>query len=253
MLKTALITGSGRDRIGNLIARGLADDGYAIGLHYHNSEEEAHQTRDEIRAAGCHCDAYQADVGDEKDVQQMFSSFHQQHQRIDLLVTTASIWKTKPLAETTADDVLASFQVNTLGTFLCAREAGLQMAEQETGGSIIVCGDWAIQRPYPGHAAYFIAKGAIPTLTKMLAVELAALNPKVRVNCIHPGPVMFPPGSSEEEKQEMKDSTLVKTAGDPDCILQAVRFLASNPFMTGACIPVDGGRSIYAGETRNDG
>ncbi len=253
MTKAALVTGSGRDRVGNLIARGLAEDGYAIGLHYHSSEEEAVQTRDELRGKGVACDAYQADVGEEEDVKRMVAAFGEQHGRIDVLVTTASIWKTIPFAETTADDVLQSFRINTLGTFLCAREAGLRMAKQEEGGSIIVCGDWAIERPYPSHAAYFIAKGAIPTLTRMLAVELAEMNPKVRVNCIHPGPVMFPPGSSEEEKQEMRDSTLVKTAGETECMLSAVRFLTSNHFVTGACLPVDGGRSIYAGETRNDG
>jgi len=251
-MKSALITGSGRPRIGNLIARGLADDGYAIGLHYHNSAEHAHHTRDELQQQGHTCHAYQADVGDEASVKQMIDGFHEQHGRIDVLVTTASIWNQKPFAETTADDVLASFRVNTLGTFLCAKAAGLKMAEQSGGGSIIVCGDWAIERPYPGHAAYFIAKGGIPTLTRMLAVELAAVNPQVRVNCIHPGPVMFPPDASDEERQEMKESTLTRTAGDPQCMLATVRFLTDNPFITGACIPVDGGRTIYAGETRGE-
>ena len=99
-------------------------------------------------------------------------------------------------------------------------------------------------------AAYFVSKGAIPTLTRVLAVELGHRNPKVRVNCIHPGPVMFPPDASDAERQEMVESTLVRTADCPESIALAVQFLIDNPFVTGACLPVDGGRTIYAGETR---
>jgi pteridine reductase len=120
------------------------------------------------------------------------------------------------------------------------------MTEQPEGGAIVTIGDWAIERPYLDHSAYFLSKGAIPTLTRTLAVELAHRNPRVRVNCIHPGPVMFPPDSSEEERQEMVDSTLVKRANCPDSVCRAVRFFLENDFVTGVCLPVDGGRTIFA-------
>jgi pteridine reductase len=179
----------------------------------------------------------------------MFDSAVERFGRLDVLVTTASIWETTPLEEVTSDNLLRNFQVNTLGTFLCARRAGLIMAGQEKGGAIVTIGDWAIQRPYLDHSAYFVSKGAIPTLTRTLAVELAHRNPKVRVNCIHPGPVMFPPNSSADERQEMIESTLVKTANCPESIAQAVISFVENPFVTGVCLPVDGGRTIFAGES----
>lgn len=248
--KVALITGSGRRRVGNVVARGLARRGYAIGLHYHHSAESARETAADLAAGGTDCAVFQADVGDESAVERMFAGVLDRWGRLDVLVTTASIWETIPLEEVTAADVRRHFDANTLGTFLCARRAGLIMAGQAEGGAIVTIGDWAIGRPYLDHSAYFLAKGAIPTLTRVLAIELAHRNPRVRVNCIHPGPVMFPPDASAAERQELSESTLVRTADDPESVVQAVQFLIDNPFVTGTCLPVDGGRTIYAGETR---
>ena len=127
------------------------------------------------------------------------------------------------------------------------------MCRQQEGGVIVTVGDWAIDRPYLDHAAYFVSKGAISTLTKTLAVELAQRNPKVRVNAIHPGPVMFPPESSESERQAMVASTLTKNANCPESVAQAVHFFVQNRFVTGVCLPVDGGRTIFAAEPTSHG
>src|SRR5207249_1972202 len=107
-------------------------------------------------------------------------------------------------------DVRRNFETNTLATFICTQEAGLAMVKQVEGGCIITIGDWATERPYLDHAAYFVSKGAIPALTRMMAVELGARNPAVRVNCILPGPVLFPPDLPETEKREAIAATLVK-------------------------------------------
>jgi pteridine reductase len=246
--RVALITGSGRRRVGNVIASYLAERGFSISLHYHSSEEEAEEAVREIRNLGVDCEAYRANVALESDVDRMFDEALQRFGRLDVLVTTASIWDTTPLEEVTADDVLRNFSVNTLGTFLCARRAGLAMCKQEEGGAIITIGDWSIERPYLDHTAYFISKGAIPTLTKALAVELAHRNPKVRVNCIHPGPVMFPPDTGDAERQHLLESTLTKNPDCPESVAQAVEFLIDNKFVTGVSLPVDGGRTIFASE-----
>lgn len=245
----ALITGSGRRRVGSVVARSLAERGYSIALHYHSSGQEAQQAAREIRDLGVNCQAIRANVADEGDVNRMFDQLLQQFGRLDVLVTTASIWEATKLEEVSADDVRRNFDVNTLGTFLCARRAGLAMCRQEEGGAIITVGDWAVQRPYLDHIAYFISKGAISTLTVTLAVELAHRNPKVRVNCILPGPVMFPPDAGEDERQHLIESTLTKNANCPESIAQTVAFLIDNNFITGVTLPVDGGRSIYALET----
>jgi pteridine reductase len=93
-----------------------------------------------------------------------------------------------------------------------------------------------------------LSKAAIPTMTRTLAVELGSRNPKVRVNCILPGPVMLPADLPEVERREAIQGTLLKREGRPENVAQAVLFLIDNDFITGACIPVDGGRSIYAPE-----
>lgn len=246
--KVALISGSGRRRVGSVVALTLARAGFDIAVHYHQSNQAAQEVVQLVQAAGSQCDAFQADVAAEAEVERMFGAVLSRFGRLDVLVTAAAIWESIPLESTTADDMLRSFRVNTLGTFLCARRAGLIMASQAEGGCIVTIGDWAVQRPYLNHAAYFASKGAIESLTRALAVELAHKNPKVRVNCVHPGPVMFPPGASEAERRMLVESTLVKDGDCPESIGRAVMFLVEEPFVTGVCLPVDGGRSIYAGE-----
>jgi pteridine reductase len=161
-----------------------------------------------------------------------------------VLVNCAAEWKSKKLGEITSHDVRHFFEANTLSTFLCSQLAGLEMVKQPDGGSIITIGDWACERPYRDYAAYFASKGAIPTLTRTLAIELARRNPNVRVNCILPGPVMLPKDLPELERREAIDATLVKREGRAENIAQAVLFLIENDFVTGVCLPVDGGRTI---------
>ena len=243
-LKTVLITGSGRHRLGCSLAHSLATSGYRIALHYHQSESAAKATVDELQQQGVETLALQADVTQQDQVEQMFTQLIDQFGRLDVLVTTAAIWEPTPLESISAKEIRNSFDVNTLGTALCCRAAGLIMARQPTGGSIITVGDWSIERPYTDHLAYFISKGAIPAMTRALAVDLAARNPRVRVNCIHPGPVLFPAELSEQQRQQVVDATLVKQADCPEAFHQTVKFLIDNDFVTGVCLPIDGGRTI---------
>jgi pteridine reductase len=168
--------------------------------------------------------------------------------RLDVLVTAAAVWEPKRLELVTADDVWRQFEINALGTFLCCRHAGLIMVQQPEGGVIVTIGDWATARPYPDYAAYFLSKGGIPTLTRTMAVELSRRNPAVRVNCILPGPVMPPEDLSEAELKGAVAGTLVKHVGRPENVADAVVFLVENDFVTGVCLPVDGGRTIAGGD-----
>ncbi len=120
------------------------------------------------------------------------------------------------------------------------------MEAQPSGGAIVNIGDWAIERPYENFAPYFVSKGAIPTLTRMLAVELSARNPRIRVNAILPGPVLLPETMSPQERRQVVDATLAKSEGSPADVAEAVLLLLENPFITGVCLPVDGGRTIYS-------
>src|SRR5207302_3652445 len=101
-------------------------------------------------------------------------------------------------------------------------------------------------RLYLHYAAYFASKGAIPALTRCLAVELGSRNPRVRVNCILPGPVLLSPDLPEAERRQAIEGTLVKREGTGGDIAQAVLFLVENDFVTGVTLPVDGGRTVFA-------
>ncbi|MEN6458306.1 MAG: SDR family oxidoreductase [Thermoguttaceae bacterium] len=245
--KIALVTGSGKRRVGSAVVRALADRGYAVAIHYHRSKDDAQETVRELQSRGVRAVAFEADLAREADVDRLFEQVQQTFGRLDVLVTSAALWERKPLEELTAADVQRQFEVNTLGTFLCCRRAGLIMAGQPEGGVIVTIGDWATARPYTGYAAYFVSKGAIPTLTRSLAVELASRNPAVRVNCVLPGPVMLPENVSEHEVKGIVTGTLLKRLGSPENVAQAVLFLVDNDYVTGVCLPVDGGRTIADG------
>jgi pteridine reductase len=242
----ALVTGSGKHRVGRAVAEALADRGYGLVLHYHHSAAEAQEAVASLQARGVQALALQADLTDEQAGRRLIQTALSHFGRIDVLVNCAAIWQPRRLEEITAVDVRRHFETNVLGTFVCAQQAGLAMVNQPEGGCIVNFGDWSEARPYLNHAAYFATKGAIPTLTRCLAVELGTRNPRVRVNCILPGPVMMPADLPEAEKRQAIEATLVKHTGQPANIAQAVLFLIENDFVTGACLPVDGGRTIYA-------
>ncbi|MDA7977832.1 MAG: SDR family oxidoreductase [Pirellulales bacterium] len=247
MSPVALVTGSGAPRIGNIVVRDLASRGYAVVVHANRSLDKARQTVEELTTAGQVAIALAADVSQEGEVKQLFARTLAEFGRIDVLVNTSAIWEGKKLEETTADDVRRHFEINAIGTFLCCQQAGMQMVKQEGGGVIINVGDWAIARPYPDYAAYFPSKGAIPAMTRSFAVELAARNPRIRVNAILPGPVMLPENMTAEERERTINATLLRRAGQPENMASAVRFLIENDFITGVCLPVDGGRSVAGG------
>jgi pteridine reductase len=247
MEKTALIVGGGKHRIGNVVAGALAERGYDIALHYHHSAAEAAESVAQWRKSGILAETFRANVADEGEVARLFEEVKKTFGRLDILVTAAAIWEKKTLEETTATDVRRHFEINALGTFLCCQQAGRIMVEQPEGGSIVTIGDWAVARPYPHYAAYFASKGAVPAITRSFAVELARRNKAIRVNCILPGPVMQPETLSDHEVKGMIANTLLKRLGRPENIAQAVLFLIDNDYVTGVCLPVDGGRTIAGG------
>jgi pteridine reductase len=244
--KVALVTGSGKRRVGWHVAEALAARGYALAVHFRSSAAEAAETVDAFRARGVDAVGLQADLTDERSVRALIDQTLSRFGRLDVLVNCAAAWKSKKLEDVTAGDVRHFFETNTLGTFLCSQQAGLTMVRQPEGGCIVTLGDWAVARPYVNYAAYFPSKGAIPTLTRTLAVELGSRNPAVRVNCILPGPVFLPPDLPVAERRQAIEATLVKREGKPENIAQAVLFFLDNDFVTGVCLPVDGGRTVFA-------
>lgn len=244
--KVALVTGAGKRRIGAHVTEALAERGYALAIHFHRSAAEAEQAVASYHSRGIEAEAFGADLTDETAARTLVAGVLARFGRLDVLVNCAAVWERKRLEDVTAADVRLHFETNALATFLCSQQAGLAMTQQPEGGSIVTLGDWAETRPYLDYAAYFPSKGAVSALTRSLAAELASRNPNVRVNCILPGPVMLPPDLSAQEREQAVSATLVKREGSPKNIVQAVLHFIDNDFVTGVCLPVDGGRTIYS-------
>ncbi len=245
--RVAWITGSGAPRVGQVIAKHFASQGYRIVLHANSSVENARQCASELIQSGTDAMVVRGSVEEPDFAKTSVQRIVQHFGRLDVLVNSAAVWDWRSFEETSAQDVQRQFEVNTLGTFLCSQAAGLHMASQPRGGAIVLVGDWAVLRPYPDFSAYFAGKGAIETMTRCLAIELATRNPAVRVNAILPGPVMLDKSISPERANAILQQCLLKRHGQPEHVAQAAYFLATHEFITGVCLPVDGGRSIYAG------
>jgi pteridine reductase len=246
--RVALVTGSGKRRVGSVVADALAERGFAIAVHFRTSVAEAAETAEALRARGVEVETFPADLTDESAVRGLVNATLARFGRIDVLVNCAAIWQRKKLEDVTAADVRRHFDTNVLSTFLCSQHAGLAMVKQPDGGLIVNLGDWADVRPYLDFSAYFPSKGAVTAMTRTFAVELAHRNPRVRVNCILPGPVMLPPDLPEQERRQSINGTLVKREGSPRHVALAVLSFVDNDFITGVCLPVDGGRTVYAPE-----
>lgn len=246
--KVAFVTGSGAPRVGNGIARRLAAMGFRIALHANTSRDHAEQTAAELRAQRVETMIVEGSLENAERVEAMVDEVVTAMGRIDVLVNSAAIWYPTPLEEVTAEEVRRYFEINALSTFLAGRAAGLRMVDQPAGGVIVNIGDWAVERPYLDHAAYFPSKGAVESITRSLAVELAERNRRIRVNCVRPGPVLLAEDMPEEKRRAVEQSTLLKRVGTPEHIAHAVQFLVENDFVTGISLPVDGGRTIYSND-----
>lgn len=243
----ALVTGSGAPRVGRVIAEELSRRGCHVALHANTSGADAEAAastwktrfnRDAIVLAGS--------LEDDTVCDQLIEQTHSYFGRLDILVNSAAIWAPTSLNEITGDEIRRYFQINSVASLLCARAAGRIMTAQPHGGAIINIGDWATVRPYADHAAYFPSKGAIEAMTRSMAVELGSQNSAVRVNCVQPGPVLLGDSVPEETISQLINSTLAKRIGTPEDVAAAVAFLCENTFVTGVCLPVDGGRGIFA-------
>jgi NAD(P)-dependent dehydrogenase (short-subunit alcohol dehydrogenase family) len=245
--RTVWVTGSGAHRVGRAVATHFYDLGYNVALHAHRSLDEANQTADRWNLTELRAIVTEGAIDDSSTSARSVAQIVDAFGRLDVLVHCAAIWDWRSLEETTAEDVRRQFDVNTLGTYLCAQQAGLQMVGQTHGGAIILVGDWAVARPYRDFSAYFAGKGAIETLVRSFAVELATRNPNIRVNGVLPGPVMLDESTSPARADRILESCLLKRHGTPEDVARAAYFLAHQEFITGVCLPVDGGRSIWAG------
>jgi pteridine reductase len=246
------VTGSAAPRVGREIAWRFARHGYRIVLHGQRAVQEGEQLIHHWNSLGHEAMLITGPIDRDECVDRWIDQIQQRFGRLDVFVNSAAIWEPKALEETTVQDLERHWRSNTLGTFLCAQKAGLWMANQPSGGAIVLVSDWAVERPYADFAAYFASKGSIATIMRALAVELALRNPRIRVNGVLPGPVLLSPEISEELADKIRQQSLLKRDGTPEHLAKAIQFLAEHEFLTGVMVPVDGGRSIFAGVPSSD-
>lgn len=240
---TVLITGAAR-RIGAVIARQFHAKGYNVVLHFHRSEMEAQALADTLN--GVRANSAQlvcADLVDMAAVEQLAQDAGAAFGRIDVLVNNASSFYPTKVGEMTLadwDDLLGT----NLKAPLFLSQALLPMMTQSSmeSASIINIVDIHAERPMAGYSVYNIAKAGLAMLTKTLAQELA---PKVRVNGVAPGAIIWPEqNSTVEEQAAFLEGTPMQRIGTPEDIAHTAVFLAEAAFITGQVIAVDGGKSL---------
>jgi NAD(P)-dependent dehydrogenase (short-subunit alcohol dehydrogenase family) len=150
----------------------------------------------------------------------------------------------RPFAELTAADWNAVIDVDLRAAFLCAHAAAPHMRAQG-GGRIINFSDWVAKsgRPsYRGYVPYYVAKAGVIALTEALALELAGDN--ILVNAIAPGPILAPPGMTDEESRSVQRATPLGRWGGEIEIAKGVLAFLDGDFITGETLRIDGGRHL---------
>lgn len=232
--KIALITGSTHN-IGLAIARAAAREGAKVIVHSRH-ETDAKQIASEIDG-----DFFAADVALPEQVAAMFEHIRKQHRRIDVLVNSVARSSRGGILEITLEEWNRVMAINLTGYFLCLQHAG-KMMEEQGSGSIINISAGSGERSSPGGAAYSVSKGAINSLTRQAAADLA---PMVRVNGIISGLVGTPIGQKDMGNRKPEyDSIPLRRIGRPEDVAEAAVFLASDKasYITNTILPVDGGR-----------
>ena len=189
-------------------------------------------------ALGVKAEPFMADLSKEEDIKRVITQIKERLGKVDGLVHMAANFPQTAWEDVKGSDFDNEFQIITKS----AAMLGKYVAEEMEDGRIVFISDWAANRaPYKNFAPYLIAKGAIDTVTRVLAVELA---PKVSVNDIAPGPILKYEGLTDEENEEVMNRTPLKRWGGAEEIAKAVIYLLEADFVTGVILPVDGGRSI---------
>jgi NAD(P)-dependent dehydrogenase (short-subunit alcohol dehydrogenase family) len=240
--KVALITGA--KRIGAAVALELAKRNTDVGVTYARSKPEADAIVADVAAVGRRAVALRADLSDPDQCANVVSQTVEAFGRLDILVTMASVYQATPFDQLDLGSWEKTINVDLRSAFLCAIAAVPHMRKQG-GGRIITFSDWLPRsgRPrYEGFLPYYVAKGGVMALTEALALELAPDN--ILVNAIAPGPILAPPGTTDEEHQKVADMTPVGRWGGGLEIAKAVLALIDSDFITGETLRVDGGRHV---------
>jgi|SRR5579872_848106 len=180
--KVAIVTGASKG-IGSGIAEAMAAAGARVAVNYSSDRKGAERVVQTIIDSGGKAIAIGADVSKAAEVAPLFEEVDSAFGRLDVLVNNAGVFRFAALPEIAEDSFHLHYNINVLGTILTVQQAIKRFGA--VGGSIINLSSIVGSHPVPGALLYASTKGAIETLTKGLALELAPR--KIRVNAIAPG------------------------------------------------------------------
>jgi NAD(P)-dependent dehydrogenase (short-subunit alcohol dehydrogenase family) len=239
--KVVLVTGSAR-RVGKAIALEFARQGANLVIHHGSSPDEAEETCKEIRALGVEAFPIQADQGSPTALEHLFAEIQRHYGRLDVLVNSAASFMKKPLLEVSVEEWQNVLDVNLTGPWLCTQHAARLMINGGTGGAIVNLSDMGGLYPWKSRPHHSISKAGVIMLTKVSALALAEHN--IRVNCVVPGAILPPAGESPEVWERVIARIPLKRSGEPDDVGRACVFLATNDFINGTILTLDGGESV---------
>ncbi|HUI41501.1 MAG TPA: 3-oxoacyl-ACP reductase family protein [Terriglobia bacterium] len=248
--QVAVITGGSRG-IGAATARLFAECGASVVFGYRSAAGSATQVVRSSVGGGARMVAVRSDVSTMKGAKKLIDTAVRRFGRVDILVANAGIWNAartpiESMSEKEWDQVMA---VNTRGVYTVIRQAVPRMMERRSG-RIIVISSTAGQRGESFHTHYGASKGALISLVKGLATELAPH--RILVTCVAPGWVetemSVPALNDPAEARKIRATIPLRRAGRPEEIAAAILFLASEmaSYITGEVLNVNGG-SVLCG------
>lgn len=243
--KTVLVTGAAK-RVGRSIARELHAAGANVAVHYRRDAEAAAELVAEFnaqRAGSAH--ALAADLSDSGAPAMLVDAVLAHFGRLDGLVNNASSFFPTPVGEINEaawTDLIGS---NLKAPLFLTQAAAPHLAARH--GAVVNITDVHAERPLAGYPVYCAAKAGLLGLTRALAIELA---PRVRVNAVAPGPILWPDEDvaafDAGQRERIVAHTLLQRCGAPQDIARAVRFLLDEAtYVTGQVLNVDGGRTAH--------
>ena len=246
--RTAIVTGSGRG-LGRAIALGLAEAGARV-VTCARTQGAAAAVAEEIAAHGGEALGLEIDCADRDGCEVLVSKTVARFGALDILVCNHGIGLNKKAEAVTPAEWNEMLRINLTGYFFAAQAASGPMLAQGRGVIVMNSSNGSFIG-FPGLSAYGASKGGVDQLVRQLAVEWGERG--IRVNAVNPGwtenlMAHRKPGSVDEaQEREIRRMTPLRRRGRPEEIVGPVLFLASDAasFITGVCLPVDGGWFVY--------